>query len=67
MSVAEPESVATKTQTIRTLSELLAQGLADVDEGSAAHERLATTYDLFTFMADEMPKLVQRWHAGRQS
>ena len=60
------EAMATETQTITTLAHLLEQGMARVDPDSAAHERLAATHDFFTYMAVEMPKLVDRWHASRK-
>lgn len=61
------EAMASETQMIRTLSDLLEEGLARVDDASAAHERLAATHDFFTYMAVEMPKLVDRWHTSRNS
>lgn len=61
------EAMATETQTISTLSRLLEQGLTRVEAGSAAHERLATTHDFFSYMAVEMPKLVERWHESRKA
>jgi DNA-binding transcriptional regulator GbsR (MarR family) len=61
------EAMTSETQMIRTLASLLEEGLARVDKGSAAHERLAATHDFFTYMAVEMPKLVDRWHASRSS
>ena len=61
------EAMTTETQLITTLAALLEQGMARVDPGSAAHERLAVTHDFFTYMAGEMPKLVDRWHASRES
>ena len=60
------EAMATETQMITTLSKLLEQGMARVEAGSAAHERLAATHDFFTYMAVEMPKLVDRWHKSRK-
>lgn len=59
------EAMAAETQTIRTLSGLLEGGLESVPEGSAAHARLDSTRDFFTYMSIEMPKLVERWHAAR--
>lgn len=61
------EAMATETRTIKTLSDLLDQGLLEVDDGSAAQERLAATRDFFSYMAVEMPKLVERWHESRQA
>jgi DNA-binding transcriptional regulator GbsR (MarR family) len=61
------EAMATETQMITTLAKLLEQGMSRVDDDSAAHERLAATHDFFTYMAVEMPKLVDRWHASRES
>lgn len=61
------EAMASETQMIRTLSALLEQGLAQVDRDSAAHTRLAATHDFFSYIAVEMPKLVDRWHASRDS
>lgn len=59
------EAIATETQMIRTLTILLEQGLGRVDDDTAAHTRLAATHDFFTYMAVELPKLVDRWHASR--
>ncbi len=60
------EVMAAETKTITALATLLEEGMGQVDTGSAAHERLATTRDFFTYMAVEMPKLVDRWHESRQ-
>jgi hypothetical protein len=38
---------------------------AAVDDNGAAHARMTDTRDFFRFMAAEMPKLVERWHATR--
>lgn len=61
------EAMATETQTIRTLTAHLERGLETTPAGSAAHERLDATRDFFVYMAAEMPKLVERWHASRAS
>ena len=41
--------------------------MEQVESGSAAHERLAATHDFFSYIAVEMPKLVERWHESRTS
>ncbi|WP_159539717.1 GbsR/MarR family transcriptional regulator [Aeromicrobium sp. 9AM] len=60
------EVMAAETKTITALAALLEEGMEQVDTGSAAHERLAATRDFFTYMAVEMPKLVDRWHESRK-
>lgn len=61
------EAMATETQTIRALAELLDHGLAAVEPGGAAHDRLDSTRDFFLYMAAEMPHLVERWKKTRTS
>lgn len=58
------EAMTTETQLIRTLVGLLEQGLATVPPDSAAHDRLDSTRSFFLYMAEELPKLVDRWHAS---
>jgi len=60
------EVMTAETRTITSLAALLEDGMTRVDAGSAAHERLAATHDFFTYMAVEMPKLVDRWHESRK-
>ncbi len=60
------EAMATETELIRTLTGHLERGIESVPAGSAAHERLDATRDFFAYMADEMPQLVERWHASRR-
>lgn len=59
------EAMATETHLLRTLVDLLDTGLAAVPPDSTATNRLGDTRDFFAYMADEMPKLVERWHASR--
>ena len=59
------ETMATETHLLRTLVGLLEGGLEHAPEDGAAQVRLADTRDFFEYMADEMPKLVERWHASR--
>ncbi|SFJ89353.1 MarR family protein [Amycolatopsis sacchari] len=51
----------------RTLLKTLAEGIDAVGAGTRAGARLQETHDFFAFMAEEMPKLVERWRAGRAS
>lgn len=59
------ETMATETRLFRTLVGLLNEGLDHVPDGGAAQVRLADTRDFFVYMTEEMPKLVERWHASR--
>lgn len=59
------EAMAAETAQISALGSWLDKGLEAVED-DAAHTRMAATRDFFRFMAVEMPKLVDRWHASRQ-
>ncbi len=47
------------------LARLADDGLALVDDGGAAAERLARMRDFYAFLAEEMPALLERWQARR--
>lgn len=59
------EAVAIETDRLHDLAGWLTKGAAAVPVGSPAHARMAETRDFFEFIAAEMPKLVDRWHASR--
>jgi hypothetical protein len=59
------EAVASETRRLVELSSWLDRGAAVVEPGSAAHARMAETRDFFDFVSQEMPKMVERWHASR--
>jgi len=61
------EAMTSETKMIQTLTAHIERGLEDVPTGSAAHERLDATRDFFVYMAAELPKVVDRWHASRRS
>lgn len=59
------EAMTVETETLRGLATWLDKGLAAVDGDSDATDRLEGTRDFFLFMAEEMPRLVQRWQDSR--
>jgi predicted transcriptional regulator len=59
------EAMTVETRRLQELSGWLAKGAAAVPTGSPAHERMTETRDFFEFVAEEMPKVVDRWRAGR--
>ena len=59
------EAMAVETEMLRTLSSWLDKGASAVAGDQAATERLEGTRDFFAFMADEMPKLVNRWQKSQ--
>lgn len=61
------EAMAVETETLHTLSGWLDKGASAVAGDPDATERMEGTRDFFAFMADEMPKLVDRWQESRRS
>ncbi len=61
------EAIATETDRLRELSGWLGKGAATVPPGSPAHVRLSDTRAFFDFLAGEMPKLIEKWHAMQGS
>jgi DNA-binding transcriptional regulator GbsR (MarR family) len=61
------EAMTSETKMINTLTTHLERGLENVPSGSAAHQRLDGTRDFFVYMAEELPKVVERWHASRST
>jgi hypothetical protein len=59
------EAVALESVLLHELGDWLTKGVAGVPAGSPAHQRMTETRDFYLFLAAEMPKLVQRWHASR--
>ena len=59
------EAMAVETEMLRTLSSWLDKGASAVAGDSDAVDRLERTRDFFAFMADEMPRLVERWQESR--
>jgi oligoribonuclease (3'-5' exoribonuclease) len=53
--------MAVETEMLRSLSSWLDKGASAVTGDREATDRLEATRDFFAFMADEMPKLVDRW------
>jgi hypothetical protein len=58
--------MAVETEMLLTLSAWLDKGVSAVTGDPAATERLETTRDFFAFMAEEMPKLVDRWQKAQR-
>ena len=61
------EHMATETELFHTLSALLDKGASAVADDPDAVDRLKTTRDFFAFMAEEMPRLVERWQKSRRA
>jgi DNA-binding transcriptional regulator GbsR (MarR family) len=61
------EAMAVETAQISALGNWLDKGVTAVEDDGAAHARMTDTRDFFRFMAVEMPKLVDRWHASRRA
>jgi len=59
------EAMAVETEMLQTLSSWLDKGASAVTDDPDAVDRLAATRDFFAFMAEEMPRLVERWQASR--
>jgi DNA-binding transcriptional regulator GbsR (MarR family) len=59
------EHMATETELFHILASWLDKGASAVAGDSDAVHRLEMTRDFFDFMADEMPRLVERWQKSR--
>jgi DNA-binding transcriptional regulator GbsR (MarR family) len=59
------EAVGTRTDIIDGLAAALDDGLAVVPPDSEAAERIAEMRDFFTFLGEEMPRIIARWRASR--
>jgi predicted transcriptional regulator len=59
------EAMAVETELLHNLSSWLDKGASAMAGDSDAVDRLETTRDFFAFMADEMPRLVERWQTSR--
>jgi MarR family len=59
------ETVGTRTEVIDGLAAALGDGLAIVPPGGEAAERIAEMRDFFTFLGEEMPRIIARWRASR--
>ncbi len=59
------EAVGTRTDIVDALATALDEGLAAVPVGSEAAERMAEMRDFFTFLGEEMPRLIARWRESR--
>jgi DNA-binding transcriptional regulator GbsR (MarR family) len=61
------EMVSNQDKRYRDLLGTLSGGIDAVGRDTPAGERLQETYDFFAYLADEMPRLVDRWRAKRVS
>jgi DNA-binding transcriptional regulator GbsR (MarR family) len=61
------EAVGEKDQLYKELSETLDEGREAVGADSPAGQRIAETRDFFNYLAEEMPRLVERWRERRLS
>ncbi|MTD58450.1 GbsR/MarR family transcriptional regulator [Amycolatopsis pithecellobii] len=59
------EMVSNQDKRYQDLLGTLAAGIEAVGPDSPAGGRLQETHDFFAFLADEMPKIVERWRARR--
>jgi len=59
------ETVGTRTDIIDALAAALDEGLAALPAGSDAAERMAEMRDFFTFLGEEMPRVIARWRDSR--
>ena len=59
------EHMATETELFNILASWLDKGASAMAGDADAVDRLETTRDFFAFMADEMPRLVERWQTSR--
>jgi DNA-binding transcriptional regulator GbsR (MarR family) len=60
------EVMAVETEMLLSLSSWLDKGASAVAGDLEATDRLEATRDFFAFMADEMPKLVERWQTSHR-
>ena len=58
--------MAVETEMLRTLSTWLDKGASAVAGDPEAVDRLEATRDFFAFMAEEMPRLVERWQTSQR-
>ncbi|GAB2994498.1 MarR family transcriptional regulator [Amycolatopsis acidiphila] len=61
------EMVSTQDKRYQDLLGALSDGIDAVGPDSPAGERLQETHDFFAYLAEEMPRLVERWRARRIS
>lgn len=61
------EHMVTETELFHTLASWLDKGTSSVADDPDAVDRLKTTRDFFAFMAEEMPRLVERWQKSRRA
>ncbi|TNC28482.1 GbsR/MarR family transcriptional regulator [Amycolatopsis alkalitolerans] len=59
------EMVSNQDKRYQEMLRTLIDGIEAVGPDSPAGARLQETHDFFAFLADEMPKLVDRWRAQR--
>ncbi|WP_236789943.1 GbsR/MarR family transcriptional regulator [Amycolatopsis sp. GM8] len=59
------EMVSSQDKRYQHLLSSLADGIQAVGAESPAGERLKETYDFFAYLAEEMPKMVERWRTRR--
>lgn len=57
------EMVSNQDKRYRDLLGTLSDGIDAVGRDTPAGERLQETYEFFAYLADEMPRLVERWRA----
>ena len=60
------EVMAVETEMLLSLASWLDKGASAVAGDPEATDRLEATRDFFAFMADEMPKLVERWQSSQR-
>ena len=60
------EAMAVETEMLRSLSSWLDKGASAVAGDPEATERMEATRDFFAFIAEEMPKLVERWQRSQR-
>jgi hypothetical protein len=58
--------MAVETEMLRSLSSWLDKGASAVAGDPEATERMEATRDFFAFIAEEMPKLVDRWQRSQR-
>lgn len=59
------EAMATRTDIFDALLAALDEGISAVPTGGSAADRMTEFRDFFAYMRDEMPLLVERWHASQ--
>lgn len=58
-------AMTSRTEIFAELNRALESGIAALPKSSGARDRLAETRDFFAYVNQEMPKMVERWHAER--